>query len=56
VTLVDPSQGRGYPTEGKQVSDTTVPLAPKMFAFDGIFTDEDPQVYYYHLNLILLKL
>lgn len=46
VTLFDPSNGRGCTNESSEVpaSPSSVPPAPKMFAFDGLFTDEDPQV------------
>ena len=45
VTLFDPSQVRNsVAEEGEASSGPLVPAAPKMFAFDGLFTDEDPQI------------
>ena len=49
VTLFDPSQVRNTVAEAGEGATTganaplLVPAAPKMFAFDGLFTDEDSQ-------------
>ena len=43
VTLFDPSQARNCSAETNPEA-PPVPAAPKMFAFDGLFTDEDPQI------------
>lgn len=41
VTLSGPDLEYGCPVEGLG---SPVPSSPKMFTFDGIFTNEDPQV------------
>jgi kinesin family member 26 len=43
VTLYDPAQVRNSMAEPSPDA-PPVPAAPKMFAFDGLFTDEDPQI------------
>ena len=44
VTLFDPSQARNSMVAEPVSEAPPVPAAPKMFAFDGLFTDEDPQI------------
>ena len=52
VTLIDPASAQSSTAEDRR---PTV-LAPKMFAFDAIFTEEDSQViqyFYYYINLYI---
>lgn len=50
VTLVDPASGQSSSAEDRR---PTV-AAPKMFAFDAIFTEEDSQVYNYRDTYVYL--
>lgn len=52
VTLVDPASGQSSSAEDRR---PTV-AAPKMFAFDAIFTEEDSQVYNYKYRDICVHL
>jgi len=52
VTLVDPASGQSSSAEDRR---PTV-AAPKMFAFDAIFTEEDSQVYNYKYRDIYMHL
>lgn len=57
VTLVDPASGQSSSAEDRR---PTV-AAPKMFAFDAIFTEEDSQVSWYkitrkHLRLFIKRI